>query len=184
MLNKLVTALLRWRAGTPAFRIYGKARWETDWRVIDVFASRRHCVDSSWPLVRGACVTWSDEVIVVGWDLAQIVLREQCQNPASREFPVVVAGGRLKDDARRAAVGAPSYFRASEVLAHEVGHTAQARRLGALYLPVVGAVTRFREGPHWWNHFENQASEQGQLGGIVKGSVAADLMSALHDDSG
>jgi hypothetical protein len=177
MRNKFVSALLRWRAGTPSFRIYGKARWETDWRVVDVFASRRHSVDSPWPLLRGACVTWSEEAIIVGWDFAQIVVREQRHHPASREFPLEVAGGRLRDQARRAAAGARSYFTASEVLAHEIGHTGQALRLGPLYLPVVGAVTRFGEGPHWWNHFENQASEQGLFGGIVKGSVLAELIS-------
>ncbi len=48
--------------------------------------------------------------------------------------------------------------------------------MGLLYWPVVGALTLFREGPHWWNHFENQASEQGQFGGIVNGSVCAELM--------
>ncbi len=132
MLNKLVTALLRLRSGTPSFRIYGKARAESHWRAIDVFANRRHNVDSLWPLMRGACVTWSDEVIVAGWDFAAIILREQRRNPASREFPIEVAGGRLGDAARRLAVHAPSHFSASEVLAHEVGHTAQAIRLGAL----------------------------------------------------
>ncbi len=149
--------------------------------MIDVFASRRHNMDSFWPLMRGACVTWSDEVIVVGWDFAAIILREQQRNPASRESPIEVAGGRLSDAARRLAVHAHSYFTASEVLAHEVGHTAQAIRLGAFYLPVVGSVTRFREGPHWWNHFENQASEQGQFGGIVEGSVCAELRAMVQE---
>jgi hypothetical protein len=180
MLNKLVTALIRLRAGVPSFRVYGKARADSRWRTIDVFASRRHNVDSPWPLMRGACVTWSDEVIVIGWDFAAIILREQQWNPASRESPIEVAGGRLSDPVRRAAVRAPSYFTASEVLAHEIGHTAQARRLGALYLPVVGAVTRFREGPHWWNHFENDASEQGQFGGIVEGSVSAAMRALVQ----
>jgi hypothetical protein len=181
MLNKVITALIRLRAGAPSFRIYGKARAEPHWRAIDVFASRRHNVDSPWPLMRGACVTWSDEVIVIGWDFAAIILREQQRNPASRETPLEVAGGRLSDTVRRGEVHAPSHFSAGEVLAHEIGHTAQAIRLGALYLPVVGSVTRFREGPHWWNHFENQASEQGQFGGIVEGSVCADLRAVVQE---
>jgi hypothetical protein len=181
MLNKLITALFRLHAGAPGFRIYGKTRAESHWRAINVFANRRHNVDSRWPLTRGACVTWSDEVIVVGWDFAAIILREQRRNPASHEFPVEVAGGRLGDAARRLEVHAPSHFTASEVLAHEIGHTAQAIRLGALYLPVVGSVTRFREGPHWWNHFENQASEQGQFGGIVEGSVCTELRAMVQE---
>jgi hypothetical protein len=44
--------------------------------------------------------------------------------------------------------------------------------MGVAYLPIVGAVTLFREGPHFWNHFENQASELGQFGGIVNGSLS------------
>jgi hypothetical protein len=39
-------------------------------------------------------------------------------------------------------------------------------------------VTLFREGPHSWNYFENQASELGQFGGIVKASVCPELLKA------
>jgi hypothetical protein len=46
-------------------------------------------------------------------------------------------------------------------------------------LPLVGAVTLFREGPHLWNYFENQASEQGQFGGLVCGSVCAQWIERL-----
>ena len=56
------------------------------------------------------------------------------------------------------------------------GHTWQALRLGWLYLPTGGLFTLFREGPHWWNRFENRASDQGQFGGIVNGSVCPELM--------
>jgi hypothetical protein len=90
MLNKLITSCFRFQAGAPAFRIYGKVRWETSWRVIDIFASRRHNVDSRWPLLRGACVTWTDEVIVVGWDFAEIVVQEQrrgCRRSIARPWP-------------------------------------------------------------------------------------------------
>ena len=65
---------------------------------------------------------------------------------------------------------------ASEVLAHECGHTAQALRLSWLYLPAGAAFTLWREGPRWYNAFENGASEQGQFGGLVNGSVCAELM--------
>src|SRR5262249_44625716 len=116
-------------------------------------------VTGGWPhfLWRGTCITWTDSVIAVGWDCAEEVLREQMAEPASRDHPVEVAGGRLRGQAR--------WVAASEVLAHECGHTAQARRLGWAYWPVGAAFTLWREGPHWWNHFENQASAEGLFGG-------------------
>jgi hypothetical protein len=179
MLNQLVSWWLRRRGGAPCFQIYGKARREANWRLIHVYATHRRNADSRWPLWRGTCITWAADVIVVGWDFAERILEEQAKDPASREQPVEVAGGRLGDWPRRLAAGASSHCRASEVLAHECGHTYQPARLGDLYLPVVGAVTLFREGIHWWNHFENDASEQGQFGGIVNGSVCKDLMDSL-----
>jgi hypothetical protein len=75
--------------------------------------------------------------------------------------------------------GGPSFPSASEILAHEIGHTWQAVRLGPFYLPLVGSVTLFREGPHFWNHFENQASEQGRFGGIVNGSACGELIERI-----
>ena len=51
---------------------------------------------------------------------------------------------------------------------------------GLPLLPVGGAFTLFREGPHWYNHFENRASELGQFGGIVDGSVCEELMQRLR----
>jgi hypothetical protein len=164
---------------TPCFRVYGKARRETGWRVIDVYATRRRDWSSRWPLFGGTCITWTSSVVAVGWDFAERLLREQAVNPASRERPVEVLGGRLHDPERRAAAGAPSIPSASEVMAHEIGHTGQARRMSVLYWPVGGAVTLFREGPHVWNRFENRASETGQFGGIVNGSVCEALMRAL-----
>src|SRR5581483_7337111 len=122
----------------------------------------------------GACTTWSDCVVAVGWDFALLAYGEQRLEPASRDMPVVVAGGRLRDVRRRLAAAAPTFPSASEILAHECGHTYQALQLGPAYLPVVGAVTLFREGPRWWNHFENRASEEGQFGGFVNGSVGSE----------
>lgn len=90
-----------------------------------------------------------------------------------------MAGGRLRDWQRRVAAGASSQASASEVLAHECGHTAQARRLGMFYWPIGGTLTLFREGTHWWNHFENQASAEGLFGGIVSGSVSEPLVEYL-----
>jgi hypothetical protein len=183
MINQLVSWWLRRLGGTPCFQIYGKARRETDWRIIHVYAIHRRNADSRWPLWRGTCITWASDVISVGWDFTEGLLREQSTSPASREHPVEVAGGRLGDWKCRLAAGASSQCSLSEVLAHECGHTEQPLWLGGLYLPVVGAVTLFREGPHWWNYFENRASEQGQFGGIVNGSVCAELMGRLGKSS-
>jgi hypothetical protein len=185
MVNTLVSAWFR-LLGRPAFRIYGKGRHETTWHEIEVHATHRRDADSPWPrfLFRGTLITWSASVIAVGWDFAEEVLREQASEPASRERPVEVHGGRIHDLARRDAAGASPWASASEILAHECGHTAQARRLRALYLPAGACFTLFREGPHWYNHFENQASEEGQFGGIVNGSVCPELMSKIGMDSG
>jgi hypothetical protein len=179
MLHDAVSAIVRRLSGPPCFRIYGRAGHERDWRAIDVFATHRRDFASRWPFWAGTCITWTSGVIAVGWDFAASVLREQKRDPASRERPVVVAGGRLRDWERRLAAGASRQPSASEVLAHECGHTAQARRLGFVYWPLGGAVTLFREGRHWWNRFENQASATGQFGGIVGGSVCDRLMQDL-----
>ncbi len=178
---RLLTQWLRWLGDVPAFRIYGKTRREADWRVIDVFATPRRNHDSPWPLWRGCCITWTAEVIAVGWDYAEALVREQAADPASRVQPVEVAGGRLGDARRRVSAGGEPWPSLSEILAHEVGHTGQTRRLWVGYLPVVGALTLFREGARWWNFFENQASEEGQFGGIVSGSVCPRLMERLRE---
>ena len=184
MLHDFVSDCLRVLGGPPAFRIYGKGRPERDYHVIDVFATHRRNLDSRWPLWGGTCITLSANVIAVGWDFAEWVVREQAAEPASREHAVTVAGGRLRDLARRLATGGPSFPSASEVLAHECGHTAQARRLGLLYWPIGALVTLCREGPRPWNHFENQASEWGMFGGIVNGSVCERLRPLLAQADG
>jgi hypothetical protein len=181
MFNPIATTWLR-VLDRPCFRIHGKARREGDWRIIDVFATRRRNDDSSWPpfLWRGTCVTWTMSAIAVGWDFAEEVLREQVNEPASRDRPVEVAGGRLHDLQRRLAAGGAPWASASEVLAHECGHTWQASRLSWAYLPLGAMFTWYREGRHWWNGFENQASEEGLFGGIVNGSVCEALMERLR----
>jgi hypothetical protein len=182
MFNSVASFFLRLLGGVPCFRVYGKARLERDWRVVDVFASHRRNLDSRWPapLFRGTCITWTSSVISVGWDFAEEVLREQMSEPASRDHPVAVLGGRIRDHSRRQAAGGGPLVSASEVLAHECGHTWQARRFGVAYLPAGAAFTLFREGPHWYNRFENQASEEGLFGGILNGSVHPDLMRRPH----
>jgi hypothetical protein len=179
MLEPFLSGFLHWLGGTPCFRIYGKARREPEWRTISVYATPRRNLDSRWPLWRGTCITWTSEVIVVGRDFAETLLREQAAAPASRAFPVEVAGGRCDDHKRRAAAGKGPHVSASEVMAHECGHTWQALRLGPAYLPLVGSTTLFREGPHSWNRFENEASAEGLFGGMVKGSVCPQLMQRL-----
>src|SRR5205823_6473247 len=106
MFNRIATAWFR-VLGRPCFRIHGKARRESAWRTIDVFATSRRNGDSRWPsfLFRGTCVTWTMSAIAVGWDFAEEVLREQVSEPASRERPVEVIGGRLHDLQRRLAAG-------------------------------------------------------------------------------
>jgi hypothetical protein len=182
MFNSIASFFFRRMGGVPCFRIYGKARRENDWRQIDVFATQRRDLDSRWPapLFRGTCITWTDAVISVGWDFAEEVLREQVTEPATRDRPVAVAGGRIRDQFRRHAAGASPFASASEVLAHECGHTRQALRLGCAYLPTGAVFTLFREGTHWYNRFENQASEQGLFGGIVNETVHAELMRRLQ----
>jgi hypothetical protein len=179
MLDDWVGAWLRWSGGSPCFRIYGKVTSEPAWRVIDVLATHRRDLGSGWPLWAGSCITWTDRLICLGWDLAREILREQCVEPASRDYPLAVAAGRLRDPARRLQAGAGAGIRFSEILAHECGHTWQALRLGPVYLPLVGMVTFFREGPYPWNYFENQASEVGRFGGLVNGSVCGQLMDEL-----
>jgi hypothetical protein len=172
MLSYLLDPLLHWLGGTPSFRIFGKARCEIDWRIIAVYANHRRDLVSPWPLWSGTCTTWAEDLIAIGWDFALALLREQLAKPASRWHPVAVAGGRLRDRA----TGIPS---ASEVMAHECGHTWQAKRMGPIYLPLVGSVTLFREGPHPWNRFENEASKQGLFGGLVPRSVCQEMMKQL-----
>jgi hypothetical protein len=180
MLDEWLSAWLHTVGRRPCFRIYARSRREPAWRVVSVYATHRRDADSRWPLWRGTCVTWTAEVIVVGWDFAEAVLREQAEAPASRVRPVAVAGGRIADPERRLAAGGAGLASASEVLAHECGHTWQALRIGPAYLPLVGAVTLFREGPHAWNRFENEASEEGLFGGLVNRSVRPDLMRRLR----
>jgi hypothetical protein len=179
MPNDWLTDWLRWLGGVPSFQIYGKSRREQSWRIIDVYATPRRNVEAPLPLWAGTCVTWTNELISIGWDFARHVLVEQAEAPATRERPVVVAGGRIRDLARRQNAGATSFATASEIMAHECGHTWQAARIGPVYLALVGAVTLFGEGPHSWNRFENDASEQGQFGGLLKGSVSNELAALL-----
>ena len=168
--------------GPPAFQVFGKAESEPTWRVIDVLATDRRNSSSRWPFFAGTCITWTRRAIAVGWDFAESVLREQMASPASREAPLAVSGGRLRDGARRSGAQAPSFPLASEILAHECGHTCQAVWFGPLYLPIGALFTWWREGKHWWNWFENQASEIGQFGGIVGGSVHPRLWDAVRAD--
>lgn len=178
----MLSWIFRRLCGVPAMRIYGKGNSETSWRMIDVFASSRRNDSSRWPFIGGTCITWTRRVIAVGWDFAESVVREQMAEPASRETPVEVRGGRLRDGARRADAQAPSFPLASEILAHECGHTCQAVRFGPLYLPVGALFTWWREGKRWWNWFENQASEIGQFGGIVSGSIHPRIWDAVRAD--
>lgn len=179
MIDTIVSECFACFGGQPCCEIYGKSRREADWRRIRVYASQRHDMTSRWPLVSGSCVTWSSQVILIGWDFARALLQEQIREPASRQFPVEVCGGRLKDQERRAQAQGPSYPSYSEIMAHECGHTWQALWLGPSYLALVGSVTMFQEGPKPWNRFENEASEQGLFGGLVAASLCPRLAAEL-----
>ena len=168
MLNEIASNLIRAVSARPCFRIYGRASFESDWRIIDILATHRRNLSARWPLWAGTCITWTSQIIAVGWDFAENVLREQSAEPASRDHPVSVTGGRL---AGRLAA-------ASEIFAHECGHTGQAHRWGGAYWLVGAAFTLWREGDHWWNWFENQASATGQFGGIVSGSIWSERFSS------
>jgi hypothetical protein len=172
MFNDFASTWFRWIGGAPCFRVWAKARCEKRWRAVDVFATARRNVESPWPprLWPGVCITWTAEIIAVGWDFAEGVYRAQREAPASRDFPVTVETGRLHGPARRTPPAA------CEVLAHECGHTWQATRMGVYYWAVGATFTQFREGPHVWNRFENEASEQGMFGGFVSNSVSKELL--------
>lgn len=176
MLHTLHTA---WR--TPAtFRVHGKTRSESSWRIITVRAVpwRNHSV--GWPFFRGTCTCWSAGFIAVGLDFAQELLADPAVWQVTREQPAMVAASSLCDMEKRTQAGAPALPSHAELLAHEIGHTLQARRYRLLYLPLVGSMTRFGEGCHWWNRFENEASATGQFGGIVAGSVSPALQALLE----
>ncbi len=170
-----VSSAFRIFGGTPCFQVYGRGRAERHFHVIDIYAADRRNRDSRWPLFRNTCITWTANLIAVGWDFAETFLQEQIQQPATRENPITVVAGRLRDNKRRLDAGGPCHASASELMAHECGHTAQARRMGGLYWILGAMFTQFREGEGWWHHFENQASEIGMLGGIVEGSVCSNL---------
>jgi hypothetical protein len=159
----------------PAFRVYGRGKREHSWHIVNVLVTQRRNRNSRWPLWRGRCITWTSSIISVGADFGQRFLDEQACDPATCLRPAMVSGGRMRDANRRMMAGAREWCTATEVLAHECGHTWQARRLGDVYWLLVGSVTMFGEGPHSWNFFENQASEEGQLGGLVDHSINMDL---------
>jgi hypothetical protein len=179
----MLSWMMRRAGGQPAFRIYGKGRTESAWHEIAVFATPRRNATSRWPFFGATCIAWSSTVIAVGWDFAESVVREQMTDPASRERPVEVIGGRLHVDRfrnpRSEASAVLRFVTDSEILAHECGHTAQARRFGPIYLTIGAIFTWWREGMHWWNWFENQASATGQFGGIVSDSVHPTLWAAV-----
>lgn len=171
LLRNLTTA---WR--TPAsFQVHGKTLKETSWRLITVqaFPWRNH-EGGRFPF-RGTCTCWSPSFVAVGLDFAQQLLSDPSVWQITRERPVAVAAQSLSNFEKRRRAGASARPSHAEVLAHEIGHTLQARRYRLLYLPLVGSVTRFGEGPRWWQRFENEASAVGQFGGILADSVTSPL---------
>lgn len=165
----------------PCLEVFGKGRAEKGWRLIRIFGGKRRNRDSRWPLVAGTCTTWSSTAIAVGWDFAVELLAEHERRAVTTMSPVEVGAGRLRDQARRREHDLSTFCTAAEIMAHECGHTAQAVRLGPAYLPIVGSVTLFREGPRIWNHWENDASENGLYGGIARFLLEPDLWPVATD---
>lgn len=178
MYNELTSGWIRSLGGKPAFQIYGRSRPELRWRVIDVFATHRRDCNSRWPapFFAGTAITWCSHVIEIGWDFAVQVYLEQREEPATRDNPLQVQAGRLRDSQRRLQHGFRSRPSVSEIIAHECGHTRQAVQLQFVFLPVGAFFTLFREGNRWYNLFENQASECGQFGGILPDSIHPRLL--------
>lgn len=165
------TELIRRLSGQPAFRIFGKATYEKNWRTIDVFATPRRNCASRWPLWRGHCTALTADVIAVGCDFAERLIVEFRSHSINQDNPMMVVGGRLRDAEKRRSAGCDYSVSHAEIMAHECGHTAQACRYGFLYWPIGATVTLFGEGSRWWQQFENQASETGQFGGIIAGTL-------------
>lgn len=167
MLHESASALLKLTSGQPAFRIYGRASYEPEWHEIDIYTTHRRNFTSRWPLWKGQLITWTSSIIAMGCDFAERMLQELADRPTTRDNPIEVLGGRLCIG-RHCDLDPPA---ACEVIAHECGHTGQARRWGGWYWAAGATLTLFREGEHRRNHFENEASETGQFGGIVPGSM-------------
>ena len=83
---------------------------------------------------RATCITWTAQRHRRRLGLRGERPPRACHRAASRDHPVSAAGGRLP----RAAARLPS---ASEILAHECGHTGQGHRWGGIYWPI-GARSR------------------------------------------
>jgi hypothetical protein len=185
MLPDVLGWLMRLTARQPAFVVYGRARGESRWRRVSVLAVARRDMTSNWPAPfwPGTSIAWGSTVVAVGWDFAEALVLEQLDQPATRARPVRVVGGRLRSPTHRRAADEtanpywPSY---SEILAHELGHTAQARRYSLLYLPLGAVFTLFREGDSWVNWFENQASRIGEFGGIIGSTLHPRLLAAVE----
>src|SRR5260370_26391255 len=98
MFNSFASTGFRWSGGAPCFRMWARARCEKCWRAVDVYATARRDLDSAWPagMWPGVCITWTAEIIAVGWGFAESVYREQRQISASRADPIVVETGRLR----------------------------------------------------------------------------------------
>ena len=78
-------AMLRRLSGPPCFQIYGKAQERKPIGTSSAFMRRTAATmnNAAGFSVWGTCITWTAEVIAVGWDFAEDVLREQVSEPAS-----------------------------------------------------------------------------------------------------
>jgi RHS repeat-associated protein len=136
--------------------IWGEGIDETQWREITVKAYRLNEAigkyGTSWAISKNEIHTMKSVI--------DELRASSC--PASRVSP---AFDDLQDAHGRYIPGTGFGSAAEMHIAHEIGHTAQAVKMGPAYLPLVAGTTSFGGVPVL-NHFERNASFRGLYGGI------------------
>ena len=166
VLHETVSNVYRSLFGPPCFQVYGKGRFKRDWHIVDVYTSRRRDCGSGWPFFSGTCITWTASVIAVGQDFAEQLLREQSTEPASQGNPVLVEGAAYTTSTADLPP-LPSLFPPLRKSWLTNAATPPRPAVWVVFMADWCQCELFRQGPHWWNRFENEASEIGRFGGIV-----------------
>ena len=176
MLHEEVSAAFRLLSGRPCFRIYGRATYEPSWQVIDVFAFKSPGLDEPLAAPRRDLhyLDGRRHRRWMGLRRVRIARADRGSRPRGTARWSSAAGGSVRaaaasSDRRRPAKSSPTNAATpAKLVGWESGIGRSALRL-----------TLFREGDRWWNWFENEASATGQFGGIVNGTVVAELMQKL-----
>jgi len=137
------------------YEIWCKCCGDKEWRKVKVRtipARERRPDDSLRPLIGRVSTTFGPSTIHTAqsiWD--ELVQQQDDPNrtPNTHDNPAMYNPNDPYNDA--------GHF------AHECGHTCQAKRLGPLYIPIVGPQTLFDNSPA-----EQGANNTGQFGGIVR----------------